>query len=118
MLRNSSGQAFYDKGDLADIFGQFYDNTGAVVAPSVVIFHLLTPAGVASTPAVTSGTAPDALTAAYEAAGISTGIVAGAYYRYRLDITETGTYTGKWNSTGTGQAGTPDFAIVVRGTAF
>lgn len=108
----------FQKGDLADIFGQFEDETGAVITPGAAVLHLKTPAGVSSTPTPLQETAPNALTTAYEAQGFDIGIRAGVYYRYRLDCAESGTYTGKWNSTGTGQAATPDFAIVVEASAF
>ena len=106
------------KGDLVDVFGQFYDSAGVPIAPTDVKLHLKTPAGSLSTPAILTESAPSALTIAYEAAGYNLGIVAGTYYRYRLDLQEVGTYTGKWDSTGTGQAATPDFKIVVRDSVF
>lgn len=117
MLRDATLDTL-QKGDLADVFGQFYDKSGNVVTPGAAILHLETPAGVQSTPSVLAETAPNALTLAYEAAGYNLGLDAGQYYRYQLDLQEEGTYTGKWNSTGTGQAATPDFKIVVRDTKF
>jgi hypothetical protein len=117
MLRDATLDTL-QKGDLADVFGQFYDKSGNVTTPTAAILHVQTPAGVQSTPTVLAETAPNALTLAYEAAGYNLGIDPGPYYRYQLDLQEEGTYTGKWNATGVGQSATPDFKIVVRDTVF
>ena len=115
-LRNRVNGKFY-KGDLADLFWQVEDQ-GAPVAPGAVILHVTTPAGVASTPATTAGTAPDAFTAALTAAYPDITIDAGPYYRYRLDLQQAGTYTCKWQSTGVYQKAGPDFQIVVEDTVY
>ena len=102
----------FAKGELKDLVNWYTDATGAVIAPSSVVLHLKDPAAVITTPAVTQGTAPDAITSA---AGLS---IVGPYYRVRVNLNQSGNWTYKWDSTGTGQAAMKDDTIVVEPSVF
>ncbi len=94
------------KGDLYRVKCKFRDPDtvsqsnpeGTLISPTTVVLSVKDPAGVITTPAVTM-----------EAVGI---------YRVIVSITQSGTWTFRWASTGTGQAATPDFNIVAEPSVF
>lgn len=102
----------FAKGEVKDLVNWYTDATGAVIAPGSVVLHLKDPAGVTTTPAVTIGTAPDAIT---QAASLP---IIGTYYRVRVTLSQSGNWIYKWDSTGTGQAAMKDDTIVVDPSVF
>lgn len=94
------------KGELYDIRGEFRDPLtvtqtnplGTLIDPTTIVLHVKDPAAAITTPVVTK-----------DAVG---------QYRVRVNLNQVGTWTFKWDSTGTGQAATSDFSISVDATVF
>ena len=87
------------RGELYDVKGEFRDATTlALIAPTAVTLSIRSPALVTTVPAVM-----------IDGLGL---------YRVRVNLNAVGTWTFRWSSTGTGQAATPDFTILVEETVF
>lgn len=94
------------KGDLYDVKGEFRDPAtvsqanplGTLIDPTTVVLMIKDPAGTTTTPTVL--------------------IDAVGQYRVRVNLNQSGTWTFKWSSTGTGQAATEDFSISVAASVF
>jgi hypothetical protein len=106
----------YAKGELKDFVNWYTDPNAAdpalAIAPTAVVLHLKDPAGAVTTPAVTQGTGPDAITRAHNLP------INGPYYRVRVNLNASGNWIYKWDSTGTGQAAMPDGVFTVEASVF
>jgi AICAR transformylase/IMP cyclohydrolase PurH len=93
----------YNKGDLLRVTGTFTNAAGTAVDPTAVILKHRNPAG-------TTTTLTYALTQLTKSA-------TGIYYA-DVDLSSTGVWYFKFNSTGTGQAASIDSTVTVSETVF
>ncbi len=93
-----------DKGDLAKVTGTFKNSSGTLIDPTTVMLKYRTPSGTKTT--LTYITNP-------EINRTSTGI-----YYAEISMSESGTWFFKYQSTGTGQAASSDYQIIVNESVF
>jgi hypothetical protein len=94
----------YDKGDLLRITGTFTNASNAAIDPTVVLFKYRNPAGTSTT-----------LTYGVDAALVKSAT--GIYY-VDLDMSSSGVWYAKFQSTGTGQAAAIDTQITINDSVF